>query len=74
MLFFLSFQHANNVRQAAEEYVIRKQARCKSMTKSMTTGQAGPILSMGNIHYLPAAKSGTFFARDNVSNFIYWCR
>lgn len=44
------------------------------MTRSMTTGLAGPILSMGNVHYLPAAKCGTFFARDNVSNFIAWCR
>ncbi|EDW30732.1 GL13342 [Drosophila persimilis] len=44
------------------------------MTRSMTSGLAGPILALGNIHYLPAAKSGTFFARDNVSNFITWCR
>lgn len=67
-------KHANNVRHAAEEYLVRRQARQKSMTRSMTTGLAGPILSMGNVHYLPAAKSGTFFARDNVSNFIAWCR
>lgn len=73
--FFTSnFQHANNVRTAAEEYLARRQARQKSMTRSMTTGLAGPILSMGNVHYLPAAKCGTFFARDNVSNFIAWCR
>lgn len=44
------------------------------MTKSMTTGLAGPILAMSSVHFLPAAKSGTFFARDNVSNFIAWCR
>lgn len=69
-----SLQHANNVRNAAEDYLARRQARQKSMTKSMTTGIAGPILSMGNVHFLPAAKSGTFFARDNVSNFITWCR
>ncbi|XP_055636802.1 GAS2-like protein pickled eggs [Toxorhynchites rutilus septentrionalis] len=67
-------KHANNVRRAAEEYLLRRQARNKSMTKSMTSGLAGPILSMGNVHFLPAAKSGTFFARDNVSNFIAWCR
>lgn len=72
--FFFLFQHANNVRKAAEEYLARRQARNKSMTKSMTSGLAGPILAIGNIHFLPAAKSGTFFARDNVSNFISWCR
>lgn len=67
-------KHANNVRQAAEDYLARRQARNKSMTRSMTSGLAGPILAMGSVHYLPAAKSGTFFARDNVSNFITWCR
>jgi len=72
--WLLSFQHANYVRQAAEDYLARRQARNKSMTRSMTSGLAGPILAMGNVHYLPAAKSGTFFARDNVSNFITWCR
>lgn len=72
--FLYPLQHANNVRNAAEDYLARRQARQKSMTKSMTTGIAGPILSMGNVHFLPAAKSGTFFARDNVSNFITWCR
>lgn len=71
---FCLLQHANNVRTAAEDYLVRRQARQKSMTRSMTTGLAGPILSMGTVHYLPAAKSGTFFARDNVSNFITWCR
>ncbi|EDW62726.1 GAS2-like protein pickled eggs [Drosophila virilis] len=67
-------KHANYVRQAAEDYLARRQARNKSMTRSMTSGLAGPILALGNVHYLPAAKSGTFFARDNVSNFITWCR
>ncbi|XP_034490188.1 GAS2-like protein pickled eggs [Drosophila innubila] len=67
-------KHANYVRQAAEGYLARRQARNKSMTRSMTSGLAGPILALGNVHYLPAAKSGTFFSRDNVSNFITWCR
>lgn len=67
-------KHANNVRQAAKEYIARRLARNKSMTRSMTSGLAGPILAMENVHYLPMAKSGTFFSRDNVSNFIAWCR
>lgn len=29
---------------------------------------------VGDVPYLPNAKAGTFFARDNVSNFIDWCR
>lgn len=62
------------MRQAADEYIARRQARNKMMTRSMTSGLAGPILAMGNVHFLAMAKSGTFFARDNVSNFIAWCR
>lgn len=29
---------------------------------------------MAEVPYLQTAKPGTFFARDNVSNFIMWCR
>lgn len=62
------------MRGVAEEYILRRQARQKSMTKSITSGAAGPILALAPVHYLQNAKSGTFFARDNVSNFITWCR
>lgn len=38
------------------------------------TKTALPITKMGGIIYRLSAKPGTFFARDNVSNFIDFCR
>ncbi|KPJ13401.1 GAS2-like protein 1, partial [Papilio machaon] len=35
---------------------------------------AKALRSRPPVNMLPAAKAGTFFARDNVSNFIEWCR
>ncbi|RLU24809.1 hypothetical protein DMN91_002899 [Ooceraea biroi] len=66
-------KHANNVRKYAADYVARRQARKMPMTRSITS-LALPMSQMSDVPYLPNAKAGTFFARDNVSNFIDWCR
>ncbi|XP_011144168.1 GAS2-like protein pickled eggs [Harpegnathos saltator] len=67
-------KHANNVRKAAADYVARRQARKISMTRSITSALALPMSQLSDVAFLPNAKAGTFFARDNVSNFIGWCR
>uniref|UniRef100_A0A1B6DWV1 GAR domain-containing protein n=1 Tax=Clastoptera arizonana TaxID=38151 RepID=A0A1B6DWV1_9HEMI len=62
-------KHANSVRKYAEEYVTRRQSQGKP-----SISMAGSILKLSPVRFLPGAKAGTFFARDNVSNFISWCR
>ncbi|XP_076624385.1 GAS2-like protein pickled eggs isoform X1 [Colletes latitarsis] len=67
-------KHSNNVRKSAAEYVARRQARKISMTRSITSSLALPMSELSDVAFLPNARAGTFFARDNVSNFIGWCR
>uniref|UniRef100_A0A6M2DGF1 Proteinral transcriptional corepressor trfa n=1 Tax=Xenopsylla cheopis TaxID=163159 RepID=A0A6M2DGF1_XENCH len=76
-------KHANNVRAMAESYVSRRLAKSiSSSSTSLTTSvkvHHQHLLSLlrnqeDDLPILPAARPGTFFARDNVSNFIAWCR
>ncbi|KAK5638757.1 hypothetical protein RI129_013052 [Pyrocoelia pectoralis] len=68
-------EHANAVKAQATEYVQKKQAR-KMMTRSVTgsLAQAQQLVDIVDVKFFSTAKAGTFFARDNVSNFIHWCR
>ncbi|XP_054279939.1 uncharacterized protein LOC128998028 isoform X2 [Macrosteles quadrilineatus] len=66
-------KHANSVRKYAEEYVTRRQNQGAKYSKSGQT-IAASVLNLSSVRSFPGAKAGTFFARDNVSNFISWCR
>lgn len=62
-------QHANNVRDFAQRYVQWRQANGRSESSA-----ANNVLKYPKVKCFNSAKQGTFFARDNVSNFISWCR
>ncbi|XP_062448816.1 GAS2-like protein 2A [Rhea pennata] len=55
--------HANNVTHVAGEFA----RACPDLARSLRLPTAG-------VTYNHAAQPGTFQARDNVSNFIQWCR
>lgn len=61
-------RHANAVRESAQHIL-------ESSTESdEAVALARALRSKSPVNMLSAAKAGTFFARDNVSNFITWCR
>ncbi|KAF4532456.1 hypothetical protein B566_EDAN003031, partial [Ephemera danica] len=71
------FQHANNVRRAAREHAERRLTR--SMSRSggallVLQEPKWPTMSPKDVQFRAGVKAGTFLARDNVSNFITWCR
>ncbi|XP_022105139.1 uncharacterized protein LOC110987042 [Acanthaster planci] len=56
-------QHANNVRRVAQEY---RQIHGRS--------EKDIVINDNDIKFRVDAKEGSFNARDNISNFITWCR
>ncbi|KAM3957858.1 GAS2-like protein pickled eggs [Aphomia sociella] len=62
-------RHANAVRESARlilESIVQESEDAIALAKALR--------SRAQVSMLPAAKAGTFFARDNLSNFIDWCR
>ncbi|XP_041972241.1 GAS2-like protein pickled eggs [Aricia agestis] len=61
-------RHANAVRESARRILSDMQEAEEALAL------AKALMARGPVNMLPAAKAGTFFARDNLSNFIDWCR
>ncbi|XP_061722678.1 GAS2-like protein pickled eggs [Cydia pomonella] len=62
-------RHANAVRDSARLIL---DSPAPESEDALTLAKA--LRSRPPVNMLPAAKAGTFFARDNLSNFIDWCR
>ncbi|XP_029353803.1 growth arrest-specific protein 2 [Echeneis naucrates] len=46
----------------------------KLLQEKMINGNNGKLFIRRVIHWRADATSGSFFARDNTANFLYWCR
>ncbi|XP_050667306.1 GAS2-like protein pickled eggs [Leptidea sinapis] len=62
-------RHANAVRESARQILESLKTEAEEAILLAKSLRSRPPVNM-----LPAAKAGTFFARDNLSNFIDWCR
>ncbi|XP_049879418.1 GAS2-like protein pickled eggs [Pectinophora gossypiella] len=62
-------RHANAVRDSARLIL---ESPAPESEDALTLARA--LRTRPPVNMLPAAKAGTFFARDNLSNFIDWCR
>lgn len=63
-------RHANEVSRAGEEYIKLNQRR----DLPMKVGNQTLVIPQQPPNYRGNAQPGTFVARDNVANFIHWCR
>lgn len=63
-------RHANEVSRAGEEYIKLNQRR----DLPMKVGNKMLVIPEQPPNYRGTAQPGTFVARDNVANFIHWCR
>lgn len=66
---YVLLQHANAVRNSARQIL---DSSCPEPDDALNL--ARELWKRHPVNLLSAAKAGTFFARDNVSNFIDWCR
>ncbi|CAG0884350.1 unnamed protein product [Cyprideis torosa] len=59
-------QHANNVRQTAHKFRLRNPHKTRLFSSY--------DIPETEVKFREGAAPGTFFARDNIHNFISWCR